>query len=417
MKTLLLIGSNTGYREVAEYIKKRGDRLIVTDYLPVEESPAKQLADEVWNISTRDEEAIYQKCLEEKPDGILATTSEPNLETALKLAERLGLPFYISPRAWSYVHDKLEFRKMCKKHGLPVAEEFSEENFPTESDCPVIVKPADNCFNRGITICEHIDKFGEACRLARENSPTGKIVIEKYIRGNQFNTSYIIVDGHPELISLSETRVNPDESTMCYCLSDSRTEWEAVYLEKYDKKVRKLLKDIGFANGIAFFQTIADKETGKIYFLEVNSRLDGLGLFNMLKEAIGVDQIKLITDISLDGKTDLTIVPYQTGGRVLCTYCIWSHKPCVIASIRGVQELSAHLEHLYLHMNCYEGMRLEEQKEKGNLLFTINFSTATKEQMIEKLRYINRTVSVLDTEGEDIMVRYNGPEIQENQPS
>ena len=183
MKTLLLIGSNTGYREVAEYIKKRGDRLIVTDYLPVEESPAKQLADEVWNISTRDEEAIYQKCLEEKPDGILATTSEPNLETALKLAERLGLPFYISPRAWSYVHDKLEFRKMCKKHGLPVAEEFSEENFPTESDCPVIVKPADNCFNRGITICEHIDKFGRGMPVGQRKFPYWKDCDRKIYQG------------------------------------------------------------------------------------------------------------------------------------------------------------------------------------------------------------------------------------------
>ena len=46
MKKLLLLGSNTGSLEIAQYVRSRGDYLIVTDYYPKEKSPAKQIADE-----------------------------------------------------------------------------------------------------------------------------------------------------------------------------------------------------------------------------------------------------------------------------------------------------------------------------------------------------------------------------------
>ena len=54
MKKLLLLGSNTGSLEIAQYVRSRGDYLIVTDYYPKEKSPAKQIADETWDISTTD---------------------------------------------------------------------------------------------------------------------------------------------------------------------------------------------------------------------------------------------------------------------------------------------------------------------------------------------------------------------------
>ena len=85
MKKLLLLGNNLGFREVERYVHMRGDYLVVADNLPEGKSAAKQIADESWDISTLDIDALYDKCMAEGIDGVLATTGERNLESAVIL--------------------------------------------------------------------------------------------------------------------------------------------------------------------------------------------------------------------------------------------------------------------------------------------------------------------------------------------
>ena len=46
---------------MVEYIRRRGDYAIVSDFYQMEQSPAKQLAHEHWEISTQDLELLYGK--------------------------------------------------------------------------------------------------------------------------------------------------------------------------------------------------------------------------------------------------------------------------------------------------------------------------------------------------------------------
>ena len=43
----------------------------VTDYLNYEESPAKQIADEYWNLNITQVDEIVEKCKKERVDGVL----------------------------------------------------------------------------------------------------------------------------------------------------------------------------------------------------------------------------------------------------------------------------------------------------------------------------------------------------------
>ena len=93
-KKLLLLGTNAGTCDMVNYARSQGAYVIVTDNLPPEKSAAKLIADEAWQVSTADVDTLEKLATQNKVNGIFAGVSEFNLEKALTLCERLGLPFY-----------------------------------------------------------------------------------------------------------------------------------------------------------------------------------------------------------------------------------------------------------------------------------------------------------------------------------
>ena len=73
-KKLLELGTSVASVELVQYAKENGAYVIVTDYLPIEQSKAKQYADETAMISTIDVDALCefakQKNIEQLLDEI-----------------------------------------------------------------------------------------------------------------------------------------------------------------------------------------------------------------------------------------------------------------------------------------------------------------------------------------------------------
>lgn len=67
MKKLLVLGGKPiGSLDIVEYAKRQGVRTIVADFLPPSQSPAKQIADEAWDISTADVDGLCRRIKEER---------------------------------------------------------------------------------------------------------------------------------------------------------------------------------------------------------------------------------------------------------------------------------------------------------------------------------------------------------------
>ena len=64
-KKLLILAGESNLVTLVERAKELGIYTIVTDYYDTEHSPAKLVADEYWNISWTDIDALEKKCLEE----------------------------------------------------------------------------------------------------------------------------------------------------------------------------------------------------------------------------------------------------------------------------------------------------------------------------------------------------------------
>ena len=93
-KKLLIVGS---YNEsdMVEVAHEMGLYVIVVDnVLDRKVAHAKNVADEAWDISYTDIEAVAAKCREAGVDGVMAGYSEFRVCAACKLSKALGTPFY-----------------------------------------------------------------------------------------------------------------------------------------------------------------------------------------------------------------------------------------------------------------------------------------------------------------------------------
>lgn len=102
-KILVLGGKPIGSCEITEAAKKRGLYTIVADYLPVDESPAKRIADESWDISTADVELLKKKCIEENVSAVVTAVHEFNIERKIELCEKLKLNQYCTGEQWFFL--------------------------------------------------------------------------------------------------------------------------------------------------------------------------------------------------------------------------------------------------------------------------------------------------------------------------
>ena len=93
-KKLLFLGSNVGTADMIKYAKENGAYTIVADFLPVEKSFGKQLADSNVLISTGDLDNLKKYIETTGVNGVLAGVSEFNLLNAMKLCEHFHFPFY-----------------------------------------------------------------------------------------------------------------------------------------------------------------------------------------------------------------------------------------------------------------------------------------------------------------------------------
>ena len=119
MDKLLILGATYHEIGIIKRAQNKGIYTIVTDSnLDWSKSPAKYMADEAWDISWSDIDALVEKCNEVKVNGVIAGFSEFRVENMIKLCERLGLPCTLSMEQLDITRDKIKFKKLCAEYGI-----------------------------------------------------------------------------------------------------------------------------------------------------------------------------------------------------------------------------------------------------------------------------------------------------------
>ena len=397
MKKLLLLGNNVHVDEIIKYAKERGVHTIVTDNLPAEQSPVKAMADEAWDISVLDIDALEKKCKEENVTAVMCGASEVCIKANKDLCERLGLPFYANQKAWDITNDKLAFKNACEECGLPVPKEFKLDIELKAEDLaaityPVVVKPADGCSSIGLHICANEAELIEGYKDAYEKSAAKKVIVEQFVPGEQIGLIYAVVNEKAFLVASGDDCACKDDAQR-RVFGSSPTKHMGIFKEKLEKQIEKLFELLEIKTGVAGVQVITDGEQAAV--LEMNYRLPG-GKFPG-EELL----VNTMLDVALGEKSDLKA---ESQKGQLFSYALWL-KPGKIAEIQGLDKLQARPQEFNVQPFRHVGDDVEDNTGMRQVLGYIMFFTdvAHHTQYIDE---INNTVKVISETGEDMLVRY-----------
>ncbi len=406
MKKLLMLGSSSQSVERLLYAKSLGYYTITTDNLPPEQSPAKQVSDAWWMISTAEVDILEQKCREEGITAIIDGGSDFNREIMMELCRRLGLPCYVTAHALKHERDKSVFKWACREAGALVPEDYYVSPDLTQEELekiqyPVIVKPVDQTGNRGVAYCYGPDDVRRAYAEVRRVSDNPNTIIEQMIHGPECMAYYAIAGGEVKFVEFAESFCVEGKPKNCYVLTTNQCQMAQRYLKENNEAVMAFLKHIGCREGYAWIQ-IMQEENGPLYLIEMGYRLSGEKMHMTFPERHGFNAVHWLTNCALGIPNDLSVINRDPPLKQWAmNYLLWTDRAGTIAQVIGLDKLEAY-PGLHVSSLAVPGKYVEQYAYPIQLGFSYN----TLEELLGMLWYINENVQILDENGENLLFYY-----------
>jgi len=304
-KRLLMLGNNNSSCEIIEIAKRLGAYTVATDNIP--DSPVKKIADKSYSISTADIDNLVNLAKSEKIDCVMAGASDFNIEKALTVSEILGLSFYVNREQWEITSNKDSFKEICRKFNISVIDEFHldgefNKNDLQKIDYPVIIKPVDSSASRGISVCKNENELRGAYEKALSYSSRKKLVLEKYIEGDEVAVYFTIQDGYASLSAMCDryTLRQGNGLSPLQLLYFFPSKHLAEFQKNDVQKFRDMFRHLKINNGFLFVQAFF--KDGRIIPYELNCRIPGGETHKNIFAVNGVSYLEMLVRFSLSGE-------------------------------------------------------------------------------------------------------------------
>lgn len=417
-KKLLFLGSNVGTLDMLRYAKENGAYTIVADYLPQEKSLGKQYADSHVLISTGDLDGLKEYIEKEGVNGVLAGVSESNLINAMILCNHFNFPFYCTKEQWNKIENKEHFRKLCVKYGVPcphtyfVGNDLSADAL-SRINYPVIVKPVDGSSSIGITICKDKATLLKAVDEAKRNSVEGKFIIEEFVEGKEFSAHYTIADGHVSLSCVDNrvpVAVHDGDVTTIPVARVYPSTFIDEYVDQVNPQMIRLCQSLGMDTGILFVQGLYNQDKNTFHIFEAGLRCAGEAPYRLIERVNGISFMNNLVDYALLGKAndfDSSKEDPFLKGKVCCVTSFVS-KGGRIGKIINYEETAYALESV-VDCECryHEGDETPDGNTLRQIVIRFVLICDSVEQLITDVEYINRSVKVLDVNGNEMCLTFD----------
>jgi len=294
-------------------VKDRGYHLILCDYLA--NNPGRQLADEYYNVSSTDKEAVLKLARDVKPNFVFAYATDPAAPVAAFVSEKLGLPgnTYESVRILS---EKDKFRNCQKEKGFNTPEfvSFTEMNITNETfsllKFPFIIKPTDSSGSKGISNVSKKEDIDTAVMYAFNFSRNKRIIAEEFIDDNlaDVHGDGFIMDGKLIFSCLGDHIYNK----LSNIYNPIGTIWPSnkpnEIIKKIEDDVEGIIRSSGFKNGPINIEARVNTK-GKHYIMEIGPRSGGHFVPQAIQYSTGFDMVKASLDLMLGKKVTISIQP------------------------------------------------------------------------------------------------------------
>lgn len=401
-KILILGGKPIGSKEITETAKNKGLYTIVADYLPKDESIAKSISEEHWEVSTSDIDTLKRMCKEEEVSAVVTGVHEFNIGKKIELCEELGFPQYCTKAQWDLCENKAKFKKMCQKHGISVAKTYS--NGDKNIAYPVIVKPVDSSGSRGFSICNNANELRNGIELALQFSKSKEYLIEEYMQCEACIIHYTAVNGELYFSGMSDKhsqRLEGGSSVMALQIFPSAS--MNYYLETVNEKAIAMFKSMGVQNGPIWIEAFNDEKNERFVFNEMGYRFGGSMTNYPVKHFYGIDQLDLMISNALGEKIDISFIEkYVPKTSYYCILPIHLKAGCIetIIGVKEAEEVSGVEKLVLVH---HKGDKIENWGTAQNVFCYLHISYNTPEELAKSISEVKEIVSVKDKNDNELL--------------
>lgn len=346
-KRLLILGGSRISCEIIRHARAMGVVTAVTDYYPLEKSPAKQMADEAYYEDTSKVDRMVEFIKEQKFDGVLTGFTDSVLPYYAEMCAKAELPTYGTKEQFEIFIDKQKYKKLMREFDVSTIPEYKID--PADFDAttaniiyPVIVKPSESSGARGITVCHSKEELKVAMDFASNTSEDREVLVERYIDEPEATIFWLFVDGQYYLMMIGNRHVKHNQEGVIP-LPAGYTYPSAVqprFLAETAPKMEKMFRSVGITNGMMFMQ--CKKVDGECWVYDIGYRLTGSLEYYNLKEMCGYDPLDMLIRFALTGDMGEPDIarkadPYF-GGKYTYNVSLLC-KPGKIAKIMGLDEI------------------------------------------------------------------------------
>lgn len=337
MRRLLIIGASILQLPAIKKAKSLGHYVAVADY----DSDAIGItyADEYYNASTIDADAITEVARQFRPDGIMTLATDMPMRSIAQATSRLGLPG-ISMDTAVKATDKGVMIDAFKKYGVASPWYYIVPNWKTLQEIsaqitfPCIVKPTDNSGSRGVILVKSLDGLDEAFRYSSTHSRGGKVIIEEFLQGQEVSVEVMVVNRHVHILAITD-KLTTGAPFFVEMGHSQQSMLPADALVKIRDTAKQAVQAVGINNGPAHVEVMLTEQGPKM--IELGARMGGDCITtHLVPLSTGIDMIKATIDVSLGVVPDL-VPKFDKGSAIRYI----NANPGAVVSIEGVAKGSS----------------------------------------------------------------------------
>ena len=411
-KRLLLLGGSTWKDAIADFAREQGITLIAAGNNP--NAKYFEIAHEKYVVDSTDAAAMKKLIVDKKIDGVHMGSHETVVTAACEYLADLNLPCYCTKNQWQTFQNKESFKAACISVGLPVVpqikiDEKNLENCAKNLNYPVVTKPVDGCGSNGFSVCYNVKEFLQGYNLARENSLSGKVIVEKLANNNSVVVFYTLSNGEAFFSGIERKYTVHYKKSDSYVMgaglfeSSCKKEFQA----RFDKKLRQLFKNLKLNEGTIWLEVFQDGDN--FYFNEAGYRYGGSVSVYPVNYFYGINQVAADIYYSLTGKSCIKehtpLIPQNFKRKKF--YAIYNiHlKAGTIAKISGVEEFSKRDNIVKIPIVKNIGDTIKNSGTFAQVFALVHFVFDTREELIETVNDLHKKIIVEDAAGNNLVNR------------
>ena len=306
MKKLMIVGASILQLPAIIKAKEMGLHVAVVDFNP--QAIGIQYADQYYNASTMDENAVLAAAEDYMPDGIMTLATDMPMRGVSKASDKLHL-HSISYETALKATDKYDMIKAFKEQNVPspwffVVDSLEElKSHVADMMFPCIIKPTDNAGSHGVAKVNCIQELLDNYEYAHSCSRHGKVIVEEYLDGPEVSVEVMVVDGDVNILQITD-KITTEAPHFVEMGHTQPSQLSQEIRDAISRVTVAACKAVGIDKGPAHVE-MKVTERGPV-MIELGARMGGDNITtHLVPLSSGIDMVKATIKVALGEKPDI----------------------------------------------------------------------------------------------------------------